>query len=200
MIIDLLFLGSIIYGVYKGAQMGAFSGAVSILKLVLSALLAFRFGAHISYYVSKFLKLEMLAVPIVSFFIAWALCFLALTGIGIGLTRIFGLMNLDIVSKHSGGITMALLLSMLFSGGLNIADRNGFVLETMKSQSVTYPYIKPIMPIFRHQLGRTLPSGKDPIDSMTDHFRDVRDAAEAYEYERKEKNRTEYEKDRQRYR
>ncbi len=156
MALDLLFLATLVYGVYKGTSSGLVGGSMSIFKLLIGIVLALRLGPLVSDFMHRGLGWEGSYIgPIGSFLVVLIGSFFGLKAVGDGLGGVMDKTGLGFVNKYAGSVVWVGALLFLFSTAVNIGTRAGVFPPEVTNRSAVYPYVEPIMPIFKNTFGAT---------------------------------------------
>ncbi len=156
MALDLLFLATLVYGVYKGQSTGLVGGSMSVVKFLIGVVLALRLGPYASDFLNRGMGWESSYIgPIGSFLTVLIGSFFGLNAAGGALGKVLDSTGLSFVNKYAGSVVWVGALLFLFSGAINIGTRAGVFPPEVTNQSAVYPYVEPIMPIFKRTFGST---------------------------------------------
>jgi membrane protein required for colicin V production len=166
MLIDILFLGTVGYGFFKGFKQGIINSVFGVLSIVIALMAAFKLSPHMTEMLEKGFNIYnpfmFLVGFIVTFFLTkWLLHFAAEA-----VTGVLEVAHVNLLNQIAGAAVLTVLFSFIFSVLVWFADGTRIIDPETKATSVTYRLLEPLResgfkligdakPVFQQFLSRT---------------------------------------------
>jgi len=179
MIFDFIVAAILIYGFYRGYSKGLVKSIASFASIFIGVVLALNFSYIAATYLEKFFNIGPTVLPLVSFVVMFILVLLLITIISNLLDKLLNSLMLGFVNKLGGGIISTFLFAFLLSTVFWFVDKSGLIAETLKDQSLTWPWLQPISPATIATLGEWIPGLDDVFKSFEDFIDGLRQTKES---------------------
>jgi membrane protein required for colicin V production len=149
MLIDILFLGSIITAIIKGLRNGLIIAVFTIVGWILGLIVAMKFSSVVAEYFKATINVSEKWLSVISF-IAVFIMVMILVRIGASmLEKTVELTMMGWLNRLGGVFFYVLLYAFIFSVMIYFAEKVNLLSEETISSSRVYPWIKPLVHITR---------------------------------------------------
>ena len=165
----LIFLG---YGFYLGYSRGIIKTFYAIISIVVAILLSFTLSPFVIDILQSTLKLGTTFSFILGFIICFITIIFLVRLIGKTFEKVLKKIKLNFLNKIAGGVMMALLCIVCYSGILWFLNQTKIISPMQAEQSVTYEMLEPIPNQARGVFTQLKPAFKGFWDKSTEAIRD----------------------------
>lgn len=141
MLIDILALILIVYGFYKGYSRGLINTVFDTLSIVIAIVASLKLSPLIIDVLDKVFKLNPGISFILGFVITFFIIMIFIRFIGKKLESVLKAVKINFVNQIAGGLVMAMVFAILFSGLLWLSNEVSLLPQKTKDQSITYPVL-----------------------------------------------------------
>ncbi len=174
-ILDILILIPLAYGAWKGFTNGLVKEVAQLVGLILAVFLAFKQMDALGAWVTAQTGIDGNAAHIIAFIIVFGMVMFVVSGLVYGLNVILKITLMSIPNRIMGlvfgilkaGVGVSVLLIML--GSLELPE------ESIRSESLLYPYVKPLGPTTYNSLATIYPGTQSFIQDVENVLREGAD-------------------------
>ena len=142
MVIDIIFVITILYGFYLGFSRGIISTVFTVLSIVFGMMAAFKFAPATTDFLEKAFNNNNPLMFLAGFLLSFVLTMIIIRMFARGLEGILQTANINVINKLAGGMLLAGVMVLLYSVLLWFGDQARLVDLKTKQTSMTYPYLE----------------------------------------------------------
>lgn len=161
MVIDIIFVITILYGFYLGFTKGIIQTVFTVLSIFFGMMAAFKFSHATTDFLEKAFNNQNPLMFLAGFLLSFVITMILIRMIARGLEGILKTANINIINKLAGGVLLGGVLVLLYSVLLWFGDQARLVNTQTKQTSVTYPYLEQFPPQARAIASRFEPVFQD---------------------------------------
>lgn len=173
MVLDIAYLVSIVYGIYKGVNGGLIASLFTILRHVFAIILAMKLSYVASYTLADRVNADPAYIPLIFFLLGYFLITWILDIISKSASSELKIKADGPVSQGVGVVFWLGVLSLFFSAIISGVEKTDLVHPTFFATSTIYPFISDLYPIFICKMGYIMPALKGIFDSFQQMFADL---------------------------
>lgn len=177
MVIDLIFAGVLMYGLYIGYS----NGIIKTVFTVVSILAGFLVTAHFHETVTQVLKdITQYDNPLMMFggmAVTFLLTMVFLRMLGRQIEGLFKFANINFINKILGGVVMSFLFAAIYSMIITFMS-DARLLKNYKEDSKTYPYLELVQEQSAAAYAQVSPKVKEMWQNMTDALDQINESTE----------------------
>ncbi len=173
MIVDILFLLITIAAFYSGFKQGIIYAVLSFLGIFIGIIAALNFSTFAGVYLVKNFNLPEIIIPSLSFVVVLLVVIISIKIVAFFMKKVLQTISLNFVNKIAGGLLFAIIASFVFSVLFSFIDQYGFLTETLKNESVTYPYIASFGPVIFKTVSDLIPVFNDIYKDTNELFKEA---------------------------
>ena len=170
MVLDILFVVTVLLAIFKGWSKGLISGVFSLAALILGAAAALKLSAQFAHYLQTETRHPSALWPVVAFVLIFLLVALLVRLLAALIERLFQLVLLGWFNRLLGILFYAMAYAVIFSIGLWFADQLHLLSPELKEASRSYGLIAPLGPKVMAGLSEWIPWFKDLFQQLEDFF------------------------------
>ena len=177
MLIDILFILSLLYGIWMGMTKGFFTAASNFFKIIIAFLLALKFSYLASGTTAEIMGIGGSTLPLVSFVLTFLVILFFIQSLN---KYLLGKTNSDsysLVQKGSGMLIWFFFLCTAFSTIIWFGEQSDILSPQLITTSSVYPIVEPIYPILSCRFDFISPAFHDIFNSIQNLFYGACDAA-----------------------
>jgi membrane protein required for colicin V production len=141
MVIDLVFFMFAGWGFYLGFYRGIISTVLTILSYTIGLVASIKFAPPMSKFLESVLDYDNPLMFVAGFLLSFVLIMLLLRTLSKTLERLLETFHLNFLNKAAGGVGMAALMILVYSGLLIFASSSNMIDEGTKKDSATFSYL-----------------------------------------------------------
>jgi membrane protein required for colicin V production len=177
MIIDLAFLGMLLFAIIKGLQKGLIIGLFSLIAFIVGLAAALKLSSVVAAYLDNSTNISSKWLPVISFMLVFILV-VALVNLGARLLeKTAEAMMLGAVNKIGGIFFYLFLETVIFSVILFFFVQLKWVSEQTIASSKVYPYVQPIGPWVINGIGSVFPMFEGLFKDLQQFFEGLSEKA-----------------------
>ncbi|MFT5165708.1 MAG: putative membrane protein required for colicin V production [Saprospiraceae bacterium] len=142
MVIDIIFVITLLYGFYLGFSKGIISAVFSILSLVFGLMAAFKFAPATTDFLEKAFNNQNPLMFLAGFLLSFVIVMVVIRMIARALEGLLKTANINIINQLAGGVLLGGVFVLLLSVLLWFGDKAHLVDDTTKDTSLTYKYLE----------------------------------------------------------
>jgi len=173
MVLDIAYLVSIVYVIYKGVNGGFIASLFTILRHAIAIILAMKLSYVASYSLADRVTANPAYLPLIFFLLGYFLISFLLDTISKSASTELKLKSDGPVSQGIGVVFWLGVLSLFFSAIISGVEKTDLVHPTFFATSAVYPFISDLYPIFLCKLEYVLPALKGIFQSFQQMFGDL---------------------------
>ncbi len=176
MLLDIIFLVSIVYGIFQGFMTGFFTSIIKIIRYCFALVLAMKSSYIMMDYLGSNTNVDTAYIPLFAFILMYILVLGLLSAVSNILSDFkvgLGEQNQSLLNKGIGVLTWSFILSFLFSAFVAFGEQAGLISPNMLASSAVYPYIVDIYPVIKCKLAYLIPAFGNILDSFQNLFADL---------------------------
>lgn len=140
--IDIIFLIFAAYGFYLGFSKGILKTVFTVIAFVIGLMIAVRFSDYLESFLENAFNTEGPVIFLTSFFLTFLLTMAVIRGLAKAIERFLEKIKINFINKAIGGLILAGLFTLLYSGLVWFGDRAGIITDDVRQESQTYPYLQ----------------------------------------------------------
>jgi membrane protein required for colicin V production len=141
MVIDIIFVITLLYGFYLGFSKGIISTVFTVLSLIFGLMAAFKFSPATTDFLEKAFNNQNPLMFLAGFLLSFVIVMIIIRMIARGLEGLLKSANINVVNQLAGGVLLGGVLVLLLSVLLWFGDQAHLIDDTTKSDSKTYGYL-----------------------------------------------------------
>lgn len=173
MIIDVAFFVAIVYGIYKGITAGFFKSTLHYAKVIISLIASLNFSYVIHHQVAEKSGLSANYIPILSFIAMFILVMFLLKLLGNLTEKMSKDMGVDFAYRGAGSLVWLIVLSVIFSSLIGVAEKSDVITASVTANSSVYPILEPVHHIAYNVIDNLVPALQNLIDSVINLLSDL---------------------------
>lgn len=142
MVIDIIFVITLLYGFYLGFAKGIISAVFTLLSLLFGLMAAFKFAPATTDFLEKAFNNNNPLMFLAGFLLSFVIVMVVIRMIARGLEGILKTANINVINKLAGGVLLGGVLVLLLSVLIWFGDQAHLIDQQTKRQSMTYPYLE----------------------------------------------------------
>jgi membrane protein required for colicin V production len=144
MLIDILFLGTVGFGFFKGFKQGIINSVFGVLSIVIALMAAFKLSPHMTEMLEKGFNIYNPFMFLVGFIVTFFLTKWLLTLAADAVTGVLEVAHVNLLNQIAGAAVLTLLFSFLFSVLVWFADSTRIIDPETKATSASYRFLEPL--------------------------------------------------------
>lgn len=174
MLLDIVFLVSIVYGIFMGFSSGFFGSVLKMFRYFLAFILSMKSSYLLMDYLHYNTGIETAHLPLFAFILMYILVMGVMTAVNSVLgTLKMGDSGNTLWNRGIGLLAWSFMLSTLFSAFIAFGEQTGFISPKLLASSAVYPYVVDIYPVLKCKLAYLIPAVGDILDSFQNIFSDL---------------------------
>ncbi len=142
MVIDIIFVITLLYGFYLGFAKGIISAVFTILSLLFGLMAAFKFAPATTDFLEKAFNNNNPLMFLAGFLLSFVIVMVIIRMIARGLEGLLKTANINVINQLAGGVLLGGVLVLLLSVLIWFGDQAHLIDDLTKRKSVSYPYLK----------------------------------------------------------
>ena len=142
MVIDIIFVITILYGFYLGYSKGIIQTVFTVLSIFFGLMAAFKFAEATTNFLEKALNNHNPLMFLAGFLLSFVVTMIIIRMIARGLEGVLKSVNINFINQLAGGILLGGVLVLLYSVLLWFGDQARLIDIQTKRTSRTYPYLE----------------------------------------------------------
>ncbi len=143
MIIDILFVGILVYGFYTGYANGIIKTIFTVISIAFGFLIMVNFSEKMTEFLISITNYKNGIMPFIGMAVTFLITMIILRLIGRQIENIFRDANINIINQIIGGAVMAVLFTVVFSVILVFLERARLLSDQVES-SKSYPILQEV--------------------------------------------------------
>ena len=144
MVIDVMFIITLLYGFYLGFSKGIIGTVFSIVSILFAVMAALKFGPATTDFLEKALGTQNPLMFLAGMLLTFVVVMIIIRTFARTLEGLLQTANINIINQLFGGVLLGGLLLVLFSVLVWFGDQARVIDNNTKRTSMTYPYIEKI--------------------------------------------------------
>lgn len=173
MLIDLLFLVTMVIAVFKGLSRGLIVGVFSIVGLVVGLAAAMKLSAVVAIHLSNSTNISAKWLPVLSFILVFIVAVIIVNLLARIIQKAAESLFLGLFNRIGGAVLYVLLYSIIFSVVLFYIVQIHLVSSQTIADSRVYSIIQPLGPYVVNSIGKVAPVFKDLFRQLEEFFSEV---------------------------
>ncbi len=142
MVIDILFVITLLYGFYLGFSKGIISAVFTILSLLFGLMAAFKFAPATTDFLEKAFNNNNPLMFLAGVLLTFVIVMVVIRMIARGLEGLLKTANINVLNQLAGGVLLSGVLILLLSVLVWFGDQAHLIDPKTKRTSVTYKYLE----------------------------------------------------------
>lgn len=170
MLIDILFLITIVIGFATGYRRGLIRSVFALVAFFFGILIALKFTYIVSSYLQEQWSVQFDLLPFVVFIALLFGVIIAFKFLSIVIQKIAETLFLGFINRLIGGLLWCVVMMLLFSTVLWFLNQSNFISDELKSTSITYEFIISTAPVIFDFIAGAIPYFEGLFDSIDGLF------------------------------
>ena len=170
MLIDILFLITLLGGFFTGYRRGLIRSIFALVALFFGILIALKFTYIVSFYLQEQWLVEFDLLPFVVFLVLLLGVVVAFKILSVVVQKIAETLFLGFINRLIGGLLWGAVMVLLFSTVLWFLNQSNFISDELKSTSITYEFIISTAPLIFDFFAGVIPYFEGLFDSLDGLF------------------------------
>ncbi|NJL76876.1 MAG: CvpA family protein [Saprospiraceae bacterium] len=141
MVLDLVFFIFAGWGFYLGFYRGIIRTVFTILSYTIGLVAAIKFAPPMSQFLESLLSYDNPLMFVAGFLLSFVLIMLGIRALSSTLEGLLETLNLNFINRAAGGVFMAAIMILIYSGLLKFASASNIIDEGTKEESISYGYL-----------------------------------------------------------
>ena len=142
MVIDIIFVITLLYGFYLGFSKGIISTVFTVLSLVFGLMAAFKFAPATTDFLEKAFNNQNPLMFLAGFLLSFVIVMVIIRLFARTLEGLLKTANINVLNQLAGGVLLSGVLVLLLSVLLWFGDQAHLLTPATKNQSITYKYLE----------------------------------------------------------
>ncbi|NNC96392.1 MAG: CvpA family protein [Chitinophagales bacterium] len=170
MLLDIITGIFLLLGFFYGFSKGIIHSVFSLVAIIFGIGLAMKGSYLVAEYLSESFQISANFLPVISFLLVVFLTIIVFKITASILHRILKALSLNFINKLSGGALWLIIMILLMSTAIWFAEKNNFITDSVKSDSIAYRYCMPLAPIAISYLGEVIPFFQNIFEQLDQLF------------------------------
>lgn len=142
MVIDIIFVITLLYGFYLGFSKGIISTIFTILSLVFGLMAAFKFAEPTTDFLEKAFGSTNPLMFLAGFLLSFVIVMIIIRMLARGLEGALKTANINVLNQLAGGVLLSGIMILLLSVLVWFADQAHLIDNETKRKSITYEHLE----------------------------------------------------------
>jgi len=142
MVIDIIFVISLLWGFYLGFSKGIIKTLFTVLSIIIGLFAAFKFAPATTNFLETALKNTNPLMFLAGFICTFVFTMLLIRMFARGLEGVFKAANINFINQTVGGVFLGGVMVLLYSMLIWFGDQAHILNPDVKAESVTYVHLK----------------------------------------------------------
>ena len=142
MVIDIIFVITLLYGFYLGFSKGIISTVFSLLAFIFGLMAAFKFSHATTDFLEKAFNNNNPLMFLAGFLLSFVIVMVLIRMIAKGMEGILKTANINVINQLAGGVLLGGVLVLLLSVLIWFGDQAHLIDPQTKQKSLTYKYLE----------------------------------------------------------